>query len=510
MYEFSKLLIYRFAESFNCSDLSERALIYAGEHWATIAQREELLDLPFIVFSKMLSSNEFAVQNEMDIVLAVVRWLQHEPTSRAKCCPDLVRHLRLNSLPTHVLDEIWNKLLDAQLLELFRLSSEQMTAITHARPRGCVFSLYLVGGSVENMDSEATVLKYDVHKRTWEIMAPMATPRYNVGVAALGGRLYAVGGYMYNLNYEETLSTGEVYDPTHLDKLSRHVAITKKIPIVYERDASSLEELLGETNKWSPMAAMDEAREGMGVVVFNEKLYVFGGDGAYGELSSIEAYDPEADKWTPAGDMPHALYNMSIVTHRGAIYIAGGKMPSCTSKSLLRYEPTAGLRGEWRYCAEMSRRRHGHAAAVLDDWLYVIGGYDDANGIMDSVTRYDFGTPSESRWSPLPMDTQYVADLIGRNKISGVENGEMNREWGGVGASRPANDKDRWEDVAPLQQGRAACAAGAAGGALLVAGGHDGSHLSSLETYAAADDCWRRGPDMPWPCSDVGYAVLRY
>ncbi|GBP51302.1 Actin-binding protein IPP [Eumeta japonica] len=120
------LSMLSFAETLNCSKLIEYTLAYIGRHWTIIAQGNELLELPLTMFIKILSSAGFSVDNELEVVLAVVRWLEHEPAARMPHCAELVSHLRLSRLPAHVLNEVWGSVTDPRVAEGLRLSSEKV------------------------------------------------------------------------------------------------------------------------------------------------------------------------------------------------------------------------------------------------------------------------------------------------------------------------------------------------------------------------------------------------
>jgi len=66
----------------------------------------------------------------------------------------------------------------------------------------------VVGGFDDNAPLDC-VERYDPVNNTWSTVISMSCPRGGVGVAALGGRLYAVGGHDGS-NY---LSSVEEYDP---------------------------------------------------------------------------------------------------------------------------------------------------------------------------------------------------------------------------------------------------------------------------------------------------------
>lgn len=57
--------------------------------------------------------------------------------------------------------------------------------------------LYIVGGS-DGTQSLATTEIYDINEGMWSPGPNMTTPRANVGVAVVGNRLYAVGGFSGN------------------------------------------------------------------------------------------------------------------------------------------------------------------------------------------------------------------------------------------------------------------------------------------------------------------------
>lgn len=73
--------------------------------------------------------------------------------------------------------------------------------------------------------------------------------------------------------------------------------------------------------------------------------------------------------------------------------------------------------------------------------------------------------------------------------------------------------------MASLREARAGCAAGAAEGVLVAAGGDSESSgerafyrarttLASLEIYDPRDNAWRGGPELPHSRAEAGFAIL--
>ncbi|GBP23387.1 Kelch-like protein 17 [Eumeta japonica] len=254
------LSIFRFAETLCCSDLADRALVYIGKHWASITQTEDFLDLPLPDFAKILSSNEFIVNHEsdiewycqicnivldcckklryliwlrterdirsgiragslseMEVVVSVVRWLEHDPALRVPDWDKLIPLLHLGTLSTNILDNVWKDLGDMKLKNILKIFNMGMVSQADDRPRGCS-TFYIVGGFKGSLTA-ATVFKFDTHKKAWEVVAPMATPRTNLSVAVLMGRLYAVGGAD-----GAALASGEVYNPTNMARPTKRAA----------------------------------------------------------------------------------------------------------------------------------------------------------------------------------------------------------------------------------------------------------------------------------------------
>ena len=95
----------------------------------------------------------------------------------------------------------------------------------------------------------------------------MLSKRCRLGVAALHGKIFAVGGY----DGSSFLKSVEVFDPI--------------------------------SNKWSMVAPMNVTRSRVAVVANMDRLWAIGGYDGMKNLSTVEMYNPETDEWTFVASM---------------------------------------------------------------------------------------------------------------------------------------------------------------------------------------------------------------
>src|SRR5882724_2818063 len=131
---------------------------------------------------------------------------------------------------------------------------------------------------------------------SWTLKQHMPTPRYNLQVAAVNGKIYAIGGSggsgedCQNANCR----TVEEYDPQH--------------------------------NTWTTRAPMPTTHGPSGAArgVVNGIIYVAGGSADNRQLSTVEAYDPVTNTWSTIPPMPTARDAPGGAALNGIFYAIGG------------------------------------------------------------------------------------------------------------------------------------------------------------------------------------------
>jgi len=222
--------------------------------------------------------------------------------------------------------------------------------------------LYAVGGLAVSTQF-ATVEAYDPATDTWTTKASMPTARDRLAVGVVNGILYAVGGRVGSGLASVPVATVEAYDPV--------------------------------TNSWTTKASMPTARLDPAVGVVNGILYALGGVGAGGftdALATVEAYDPATNTWTTKAPMPTARFGLGVATINGKLYAVGGasNAPGGAQYATLEvYDPATDT---WTTKASMSASRHLLGLGAINGKLYAVGGQGSvATGshFLGSVEAYD-------------------------------------------------------------------------------------------------------------------------
>lgn len=196
----------------------------------------------------------------------------------------------------------------------------------------------------------------------WQMLAPLPTPRTEVAVAELGGKIYVAGGYAAD---GSTLDVVEVYDPA--------------------------------TDRWATVAALPAGRNHMSLAALSERLYAVGGyEGPISDSAAavdVWAYDPAADRWEAVTPLPAPRAAHAVVATEGRLYVVGGVGPDAAATLVL--EPGAD---EWTVLAPIPTEREHLAAAALDGRIYAIAGRAGGQN-LETVEAYVI---AEDRWETLP------------------------------------------------------------------------------------------------------------
>jgi PKD repeat protein len=166
------------------------------------------------------------------------------------------------------------------------------------------------------------------------------------------------------------------------------------------------------TRQWIQGPEIPEGRRrgSTGLVVYNDKFYVVGGNTmghSGGYVAWFDEYDPQTGAWTPLDDAPHARDHFAAVLIGNKLYAAGGRLSGGAGGTFAPTIPEVDVydftNNSWSTLPagqNIPTQRAGASAVNFNEKLVVIGGEPEAAGDALTVTEeYD---PSLQTWRTLP------------------------------------------------------------------------------------------------------------
>lgn len=269
---------------------------------------------------------------------------------------------------------------------------------------------------------------------TWAVLAPLPTPRQEVAVAALDGRVIVIGGFGRTM---EPTATVEAYDPaanawtrlaplpTPLHHAAAGVAAGRLFVVggftggrVRWEASAAVFEYDAARNSWATRAPMPTPRGGLAVAVLNDRLHALGGS-ADQVTGAHEIYDPATDRWSRASPMPTPRDHLAAVAFQGQVWAIGGRRSFFGRQydAVEVWDPAADA---WRVGPPLPSARGGLAAAALPDRILVFGG-EAPFRIFASTEMYE---AAGHRWiakAPMPTPRHGIGAAVvgGRVYIPG-------------------------------------------------------------------------------------------
>ncbi len=284
------------------------------------------------------------------------------------------------------------------------------------------------------------------------------------------GRIYIVGGATEDVR--ESMKVGR-YDPAsdaweEMEPRPRTVmswlgcaVFDNRLYVLGARDRKSVVEVFdpaARSSGWTS-AVVDGGvwRHHPTVVTLGDYIFVIGGNLTIGPRNTVDRYDVRATCWEARATMAHDRGTFASAVLDDYIYAIGGaNVDGFVLASVERYDPT---RDCWERIQDMPIGRRGHAAAVLEGYIYVMGG--DTSG--------EYPTADVDRFNPARHEWERVTPLaVGRRLLTAVTTDERIYAIGGQKANNTiANDvevydtvRTTWVSCEPMPVGRSRFAAG--------------------------------------------------
>lgn len=262
------------------------------------------------------------------------------------------------------------------------------------------------------------------------------------------------------------------------------------------------------TGSWSKVPSMRHARAAHAVVSTESAIYAIAGTGGKGggPVLAVERFDGR--RWTDETTMPgEGLNAPAAVVLDGRIYVIGGfkTVTNMPADEVNTYDPKSKT---WDKALQMPAPRGGHAAAVLNGLIHVVGGGNSKSTLSDHLV-FD---PSNNKWStksPLPqaMGSPALVAFDGRLYSIGGRSGP--RDFSDVFIYDPAMDK--WIPGPPIKP-RATIGAVVYRKSIYIFGGEsqaDHAVLSDSLRLSPDKTTWQPIAPMPTPRSFARAVLFR-
>ncbi|MBI4465118.1 MAG: hypothetical protein HY647_10475 [Acidobacteria bacterium] len=231
--------------------------------------------------------------------------------------------------------------------------------------------VYVVGGILPNLSSTNRLFVYDAFTDTWSEGAPLPIPGGvdHANVATLNGKFYFLGA----IRISDGFTAGQTfeYDPA--------------------------------TNRWTERAPMHTPRGASGVAALDGRIYVAGGLVGAVSVNHLEAYDPASNTWTRLAPMPTARDHLTAQAVGGKFYAISGRQSGVVLTVNEEYDPAANT---WRFRARIPTARGGIGSGTLAGRIQVFGGEGPSGTLEGTFSQNEEYDPVADTWRALaPMPT---------------------------------------------------------------------------------------------------------
>ncbi len=133
-------------------------------------------------------------------------------------------------------------------------------------------------------------------------------------------------------------------------------------------------------DRWKELAPMSVARANMAVTVYDNKIYVIGGETEEGVTGLTEVYDIATDTWARLPDKPTPVTNAKAVAVGGKIYVPGGEISPNSSENA--FESYDILSKEWEQLKQIPIRFSEFELALLDGNIFLVGNVNPPDSLL--------------------------------------------------------------------------------------------------------------------------------
>lgn len=329
---------------------------------AELVDSGQYLQLSEATMTSTLASNSLKGFSEMELYHIAREWLDHDYPSRRSSVYALIRHIRFPLMSRSELFQISqddqeeggsmmrsetacaNLLLEACNYQMMPFMQPGLQT-ERTQIRSDATHIVVLGGVMRQQLVVSKELRlYDEKFQHWRALKAMEEPRYQHGVALLGGFLFIVGGQ--NGKSSARASFCEPFSSLHLFSSSGQSTYDTKgktaIDSAYRYDP--------RFDKWLQIASLNEKRTFFHLSALAGKLFAVGGRNTSGEISEFLLFPRRSPSSalhvSPVsrvrldGVLQHEEKRMDVCHRYGGASLRTRRHGSCGSHVYFRYGDT--------------------------------------------------------------------------------------------------------------------------------------------------------------------------
>jgi len=250
--------------------------------------------------------------------------------------------------------------------------------------------------------------------------------------------------------------------------------------------------------RWEVQPSLSQPRSRMAAIVDGNKIYVIGGEGEEGTpLDLMEVFDLVTKQWQKGAPLPSPRANLAVALDGNDLIAAGGsRLDNSADTSMLIYDDMVHYRRDlefWTPAGKLPMPLAGAALEVHGDKLYLAGGWDGQK-MQDSVwalplAKVDNATPED--WvvvTHLPEAKAWFGAEMVDDQLYVAGGYDGRRELADFAAYNVTSNE--WRHLAPLTTPRGGVTLVYDGLTVLALGGGWDNTIQNHERYDALTNHW--------------------
>ena len=413
---------YYYADKYHCEDLKRACRTEIHSNFTAVMETEDFFNLDIKQVLEWVSSDDVTISSEEEVFEGIVKWVSYNRSDRESFFLDLLRHIRLRSIPHGFLlkklvkeelitrnNDCLNYLLGS-MESIFIATDESLSKA----PRNClkvqVEGIFLCGGR--------KALCYLPQVNMWYKMANMTFEHQNHALLLDQQRVcifskqnphiqcHLVECYVPSTNLWCSFQSGFEYNEKFCSvsavsgySFLNALTYAEHMPYMYTYDIN--------TNYWKMLEKTPIRRLGVCAISQGHHIYIIGGTNSSDRIpagnTKVERFNPSNESAEEVAPLNEARHDAFGAVMNDKIYVAGGIQMIEQRCRLLNtcevYDPSTN---EWHLIASLCEPRHSASMVCFNGALYVIGGVKFTDREL-SVEVFDSETNEWKVRSTIPV-----------------------------------------------------------------------------------------------------------